>query len=160
MCSFEKELKFIVSGELGRLAKWLRILGYDASYFDSIRRGELIIQSLREGRMILTRDSRLKDHRGLKIVHIKSDLVKDQLKQTIDELELRVREQDLFTRCVICNRPLEDIDKKDVGQKVPPYVFRTQEHFRECTICGRIYWAGTHWNNVKKFIASLRALKK
>lgn len=142
------------------MAKWLRILGYDASYFEPTRRGELIIQSLREGRMILTRNSSLKDHRGLKMVYIKSDLVKDQLKQTIDELELKISERDLFTRCVICNHPLEDIAKKGLSKKVPPYVFKAMEHFRRCPLCKRIYWAGTHWNRVKEFVASLGVLKK
>ena len=156
----ERRSKFILSGELGRLAKWLRILGYDASYFESVKRGELIIQSLREGRMILTRNSRLKDHRGLRMVYIKSDLVKDQLKQAIDELKLKIRERDLFTRCVICNHPLEDIAKKDVGKKVPPYVFKTMEHFRRCSLCKRIYWTGTHWNRVKEFDISLGKLEK
>ncbi len=156
----ERRSKFILSGELGRLAKWLRILGYDASYFESAKRGELIIQSLREGRMILTRNSRLKDHRGLRMVYIKSDLVKDQLKQAIDELKLKIKERDLFTRCVICNHPLEDIAKKDVGKKVPPYVFKTMEHFRRCSLCKRIYWAGTHWNRVKEFVSSLGKLEK
>lgn len=153
-------MRFIISGELGRLAKWLRILGYDASYFDSIKRGELIIQSLREGRMILTRDHRLKDHRGIKMVHVKSDLVEEQLKQTIAELKLKIKETGLFTRCVICNKPLEETPKEEVSSKVPPYVFKTAASFRKCSSCGRIYWAGTHWTNVKKFVASLEVLEK
>lgn len=156
----EKKLKFIVSGELGRLAKWLRILGCDASYFSSVRRGELIIQSLKEGRMILTRDSRLKDHRGLKMLRIESDLVKDQLTQTIDELKLKIKESNLFTRCVICNVLLEGIDKKEVSKKVPPFVYKSAQSFRKCPCCNRIYWAGTHWTKIKKFVRSLGVLEK
>jgi uncharacterized protein with PIN domain len=156
----KQKLKFIVSGELGRLARWLRILGYDTAYFDLIEKRELIINSLREERVILTRNSSLRDHHGLKMVYIKSERIEEQLKQLAREFVLRVDEHQLFNRCVICNQLLEKISKDKVLGKVPPYVFKTVDHFNKCPGCKKIYWTGTHSNKVKEFVASLGILRR
>ncbi len=155
----EKEgVRFIVSRELGRLARWLRILGYDTSYFDSIDKRGLLITALREGRLIITRTSAFKDHHGLEMIYIESDRVEEQIKQVIAKLRLIIPQKALFSRCVECNQILENISKQEVKGKVPPYVFKTVEQFKKCPDCKKIYWVGTHWNNVKKFAARLGAL--
>lgn len=148
-------MKFILTSELGRLAKWLRILGFDADYFSSITRPELIIASLREGRIILTRDRKMSPVSGIRLLRIEHDNVRDQLKQTIKELGINLKDASLFSRCVICNRQLEDIPKQKVKDKVPEYVYDTQEDFLTCPECGRAYWHGTHWGNVRKLLAEI-----
>ena len=148
-------MKFIVAKELGRLAKWLRIMGYDAAYFDKDEKRELVIRSLREERIILSRDSRMSKYSGIRFIHIDSDFVEDQVKQILTELNIKPDEEKLFSRCVICNEPLMKIEKDKVKNKVAPYVYETQEHFMNCPACNRIYWQGTHWSNVKTLLEKI-----
>ncbi len=157
----EKEgVRFIVSRELGRLVRWLRILGYDTSYFDSIDKRDLLITALREGRLIITRTSAFKDHHGLEMIYIESDKVEEQIKQVMAKLGLIIPQEALFSRCVGCNQILENISKQEVEGKVSPYVFETVEQFKKCPDCKKIYWVGTHWNNVKKFADRLGILSR
>jgi len=145
-------MKFIATKELGRLCKWLRIMGYDTSYFPEAERRELVIKSLREDRIILTRDSGMSVYSGIRLFHVKSDFVEEQVKQAVEGLGIKVEQDRLFTVCVICNAPLKKVAKKSVEGKVPHYVYETQNSFMQCGICGRIYWQGTHWNMVREFV--------
>ena len=144
-------MKFIVTKELGRLAKWLRILGFDADYFKDDERRKLIIKSLRDDRIILTRDSKLSQYTGVKIIHITSDFVDAQLKQLLSENKLELDEGKFFRRCVICNVELDEVDKSRIESAVPEYVYNTQNFFVKCPNCHRVYWRGTHWDNVLNF---------
>ncbi len=148
-------MKFITTRELGRLCKWLRIMGFDTVYFPEAERRELIIKSLRDRRIILTRDSKMSVYSGIRMLHIKSDFVQDQVKQVLEELRLTVDKNRFFTICVLCNMPLKAVEKTSIKGKVPPYVYKTQEHFMKCGICDRIYWQGTHWTNVSEFVERL-----
>ena len=148
-------MKFITTKELGRLCKWLRIIGFDTAYFPDVKKRELVIKSLREERVILTRDSKMSVYSGVRMLHIKSDFVEDQVKQVAEELKIKPERSKFFTICVICNQPLKKIDKSGVKEKVPPHVYETQESFMKCDICDRIYWQGTHWTNVGEFVDKL-----
>lgn len=148
-------MKFITTSELGRLCKWLRIMGYDASYLPEAERRELIIKSLRENRIILTRNSKMSSYSGIRMIHIKSDFVEDQVKQVVSELGIKPERKFFFTVCVICNMPLEKIEKAEIKDKVPPYVYDTEENFMRCGTCDRIYWQGTHWTMVGAFVNKL-----
>lgn len=150
-----QEEKFILTFELGRLAKWLRILGYDTSYFDSDKISTLIIRSLRENRIILTRNSKLTRHRGARIIKLTSDFLAEQLKEINSHLRLKPRREAVFSRCVICNELLRKLDKQKAEGRVPAYVFATQKDFMTCPVCEKIYWPGTHWGNVSKTLEEI-----
>ena len=111
-------MKFIVTKELGRLAKWLRILGFDTEYFTKDKLSSAVIIALRDERVILTRNSHFGEHRGLRIVNIKSDNLKDQIRQLIGELKIKPDSENMFLRCVICNEILIQIDKEKIKDKV------------------------------------------
>ncbi|MDD2689778.1 MAG: Mut7-C RNAse domain-containing protein [Candidatus Omnitrophica bacterium] len=143
-------MKFILTKELGRLSKWLRILGFDAAYFKQGNASSLIIEALRDGRIIITRNQRLPKSGGIQIVLIRQENLKGQLQELLNTLKISLERQAMFSRCIICNVELKDIDKKEVKLRVPAYVFETQEHFVICPKCNRIYWPGTHWGNVEK----------
>jgi hypothetical protein len=143
-------MKFIVTEELGRLSKWLRILGFDTKMGKD--KARLVIESLREDRVILTRDSKMSRFTGMRIVKIASDFVEKQLTQVIKELGLEIDKDDLFTICVLCDEKLEECDRDSVKNKVPQYVFETQKVFMKCPKCEKIYWQGTHWALVGKFL--------
>ncbi len=145
-------MKFILTKELGRLAKWLRIIGYDSKFYRQDNLSTLVITALREERVILTRNSRMSRFPGPRIVKIDSDFVNKQIKQVIQRLKLKPKPSDMFTRCVICNVELEEISKARAKNKVPKYVYQTQKEFVACPQCKRIYWQGTHWGNARKYL--------
>ncbi|OGX19249.1 MAG: hypothetical protein A3K83_02710 [Omnitrophica WOR_2 bacterium RBG_13_44_8b] len=149
-------MKFLLTRELGRLAKWLRILGFDTDYYNQDNISTLVIQALRDNRIIITRNSRLPKPTGIGIVLITSEKIKQQVPEVLGLLKLKLDFSRMFTRCIICNRELAAIEKAKVKDKVPEYVFNTQEEFVACAQCKRIYWQGTHWGNVTKTLEEIK----
>jgi uncharacterized protein len=130
---------------LGRLARWLRILGHDVVFFRHIEDADLVDLAARESRILLTRDTRLvlrKAARGALLIH--SHLLEEQLRQMIHWNRKALLAPRLCRRCLECNVPTEPVKKQDLGDRVPVYVFRTQARFRSCPACGRVYWKATH----------------
>jgi uncharacterized protein with PIN domain len=146
-------MKFICDDNLGKLAKWLRTLGYDTLFFDPIEDGELVARALKDDRVVLSRDtqlSRFKLKLGEKLVLISSDKPLEQLKQVLKHLKLKPGKESLFSRCLLCNEPLEDVEKEKIKDKLYPYVYRTQDEFSRCPECGRIYWPATHVERMRE----------
>lgn len=143
-------MKFIATKELGRLAKWMRILGFDTEYFKEENYSKLKIIALRDQRIILTRNTRLSRPKGIKLVQIKHDLLNEQLLDVSKALDLKADKDLMFSRCTICNVELEHVEKEAIKDKVPEYVFQNQNTFIKCPVCQRVYWSGTHWGNVEK----------
>jgi len=141
-------MKFLLTRELGRLAKWLRILGFDARYLSEVSPGSLIIEALREERVILTRNHRLSKSCGVKIIVLEAEKIKEQVLEALNVLKIQPESDKMFTRCILCNEELAEIEKDKLKDKVPEYVYKTQENFLTCPKCKRIYWQGTHWGNV------------
>ncbi|GAB4535265.1 MAG: Mut7-C RNAse domain-containing protein [Thermodesulfovibrionia bacterium] len=140
-------MRFIADSMLGRLARWLRLLGYDTLYFPEIDDGLLLKISREEERILLTRDTRLAKVKGLKrfLLLDENDPFK-QLKRVITTLTLD-KEGGIslqLIRCVVCNTPLEKVPKEEARGKVPQYVYNTIEEFKFCSGCKRFYWKGTH----------------
>jgi uncharacterized protein with PIN domain len=140
-------MKFLADGMLGRLAKWLRILGYDTAYDPQADDHTLVRIARAEGRILLTRDTSLARRRGLQAILIVSQEVTDQVRQVLATCHLDP--SDAFSRCAVCNVPLESIDRAVAQARVPPYVHLTQDRFHRCPQCERIYWRGTHWANMQ-----------
>jgi uncharacterized protein len=153
-------VKFIVDTNVGKLAKWLRMLGYDAVFFTGKDDAELVSRAFKEGRVLLTRDTHImewgvvRDGR-VRTLLIKSDIPDRQVVQVLQELELRERPEP-FSICLDCNSPMVKVEKQGAADMVPPYVFRTQDDFRSCPVCHRIYWRGTHWDIMKRRIENLK----
>ena len=148
-------MKLLLSKELGRLANWLRILGLDAEYFRQENLSSLVIQALREERIIITRNQHFSRHSGIKIVILRSEKIKQQLPEVLKALNIAVNKDIMFSRCIICNVPLVPIEKEKVKERVPAYVFETQGSFTTCPKCSRVYWPGTHWGNVQKTLEEI-----
>jgi len=138
------------------LAKWLRILGFDTAYYNQDNPGSLIIQALRDERIILTRNQRLPQARGLKILLVKNEQIKKQVEEVLTTLKIILKPEAMFSRCILCNEELAAIVKDKVKDKVPEYVFKTQKDFITCPKCKRIYWQGTHWGNVQKTLEEIK----
>ena len=136
-------IKFAADRMLGRLAKWLRILGQDVIYGRHLSGYGLIRAARAEDRLILTRDSGLKKKQPPKYIFIESNDYREQLRQVIRECGLSVGAAS-FTRCLECNAVLQPRTKDSVETLVPPYVYSTQEKFFWCSECRRVYWPATH----------------
>ncbi|MDD5712858.1 MAG: Mut7-C RNAse domain-containing protein [Smithellaceae bacterium] len=147
--------KFLVDSTLGRLPKWLRILGYDAVYQETGTDEEFLTRAAREGRLALTRKKNLAEPGAMIVVH---DRAGEQIGEVITRLGLVPRRELFFSRCLVCNEPLQRIEKKDVATAVPPYVWENVEEFLKCPHCGRVFWPGTHKERAIDYLNS-RILK-
>ena len=150
--------RFLADCNVGRLARWLRALGYDASYHARIEDAELVREAAAESRVLLTRDRDLTKRRVIqsgvvRAILIRDDEVTKQLRQVFAELGLELKEA--LTRCIECNSELQPRVPSTVAERVPPYVRATQSRYSECPDCGRIYWAGTHWQRMREVLAGL-----
>jgi len=153
------EIRFIVDHNVGKLAKWLRMMGYDSLFFDGGDDSQMVRQALAEGRMILTRDTgimlrRVVNNGRLKALLIESEEPERQMRQVMTSLDLK-NNQRPFTRCLECNHPLVERSREEVKDRVPPYVFKTQTQYMECPACRRIYWRGTHWEAMTRKLEKL-----
>ena len=139
---------------MGKLTKWLRIMGYDTLFFSGSDDSHMIATALSEGRVVLTKDTQIM-RRGvitsgrLKAILIEGDEAELQMRQVIDTLNLDCQFKP-FTICLECNQPLLERSKQQIKDLVPPYVFQTQDQYMECPACHRIYWRGTHWQAMTK----------
>lgn len=149
---------FIVDTNVGKLARWLRMLGYDTLFINNIDDEELIAIGLKEKRVLLTKDTQIMLRRvvisdRLKAILIQSDDVKAQLLQVVRAMKLDQERK--FTLCLECNEPLVPKRKDEVQELVPPYVFKTQSQYFQCPSCQRVYWRGTHWQRMKQEVETL-----
>jgi uncharacterized protein with PIN domain len=152
--SYERQ-KFLCDPTVGRLCRYMRMIGYDTAMAESHEAKEVLSTALDQGRTILTRNSVLA---GMKlardIVLLTEDDPWQQLRVVIEECGLMVDESHVLTRCLEDNEPLREIARKEVKGKVWPYVYQTQGRFIRCPSCGRIYWPATH---VEAMMKKLRA---
>jgi uncharacterized protein with PIN domain len=143
------EIKFIADVMVGKLARWLRVLGFDVAYSNKFEDDEILRISGSDNRIILTRDTglaaRVRDSRCL---FIEDDDYREQIQQVLRAFELK--DFAVFSRCLECNSLLEDVNKEAVFNDVPPYVYLTQDRFARCPSCRRIYWHGTHADEMLK----------
>jgi len=153
----EEEIKFLVDRMLGRLVKWLRILGYDTTYPSFENDLSLILIARQENRILLTRDTNLIKRRNIcDFLFIKSNKWEEQLLEVIKGMKLEIDfDSKIFSRCSLCNSPTKGIDKKEVKARVPPYVFLTQDKFVYCPSCKKYYWKGTHWQRMAEKIKKI-----
>ena len=139
---------------LGRLAKWLRVMGQDVIYGPHLSGYGLIRAARREGRLILTRDRGLKNKQPPEFIIIASDDYREQLRQVMETCDLSPLIKP-FTRCLECNALLQPQAKESIKDSVPPYVYSTQDNFSWCPECRRIYWAATHHAQMAEEIRKL-----
>ncbi len=148
------ELRFIVDHNVGKLAKWLRMMGFDSLFFDGVDDSTMVARALAEGRVILTRDTEIMKRRvinsgRLKAVLISSEEPERQMRQLMDTLDLK-RQLRPFTLCLECNQLLVERSQEEVKDRIPPHVYKTRNRYMECPACHRIYWQGTHWEAMVK----------
>ncbi len=152
-------MKFIADIMVGKLARYLRMAGYDVLYNNTASDDYIIKTAGKTGRIILTRDSLMlarKEFKDgtIKYLLIRDDRLKKQLGQIKSSLKLSLEPN--LIRCIECNRRLIKVKKEDIKNKVPPYVYKTHQNFLYCKRCGRYYWRGTHYYNIKKTFLNIK----
>jgi uncharacterized protein with PIN domain len=154
------EIRFIADNNVGKLARWLRMMGYDTLLFRQKDDAQMIKTALGEDRVILTKDTQFMK-RGLvtsgklKTIHIKQDDSKLQVQEVVKTLNLDYHFKP-FSLCLECNQTLITRHKAEVQNLVPTRVLETHTQYTQCPACHRIYWPGTHWQAMVKKLQDLQ----
>ena len=137
--------RFAADAMLGRLARWLRVLGFDTSYDTELADPVLVRIANEEGRILLTRDRHLlRELQPLRVHEVRQDEPLDQLRDLVTALELPAPAE-LFIRCMLCNIALPPpLDDEQADRLLPPGVRGIPGPVRRCPVCGRVYWHGSH----------------
>lgn len=142
-------MRFIVDCMLGRLARWLKILGFDTLYFSKIEDVSLLARAEKEGRLLLTRDTGLMERaKRIKTFFIESEDWSSQLEQVLDGLNLW-DEVSPYSRCIECNVELKELPRERARNLVAPFVLEQADAFALCPCCGRVFWKGTHHQDME-----------
>ena len=140
-----RNTKFIVDVHLGKLAKLLRMFGFDTLYQNNFLDPEIIIRSVNENRVIITRDIGILKNKS--VTHgywVRSTLPEEQLKEVIKRFDLKNQIKP-FHRCINCNGVIQPVDKKDIVENLQPKTIKYYHKFFQCSKCGNIYWKGSHY---------------
>ncbi len=145
-----RDPRFVVDANLGQLARYLRLLGFDAIYRNDFTDEEVAQIAHQEKRIVLTRDRRLLQHKI--ITHgyfVRADKPREQVREILARLQLHGALRP-YTRCLRCNGELEDVDKEAVLEQLEPKTRLYYDRFRRCKDCGQAYWRGSHFNRMEK----------
>jgi uncharacterized protein len=152
-----REPKFVLDVHLGRLAAYLRMLGFDTVYANRASDLELVRISAQQRRVLLTRDRGVLKRSA--VTHgywVRETDSRRQTAEVVRRFDL-IRSLRLLTRCMVCNEPLRDISKAEAGGRAPEKVLAWCDAFRECPGCHRVYWEGSHYRRMKDWIEDLVA---
>lgn len=142
---------FVADVMLGSLSRWLRLFGFDTLYRNDFTDKELIKISLQQDRILLTKDHVLAKSKLLKkVLLIKSEDVKEQIKEVLSHIPCSFDLLSIQPRCPICNGETEKVTKQEVEEEIPDYVAFSNQEFRRCKSCGKVYWHGTHKDRIDK----------
>lgn len=147
-----REIKFVLDVHLGKLAKYLRMLGFDTMFCTALDDHEIVEISLHEQRIVLTRDKGLLKDKNLTHGYwVRNITPEKQLQEIISKCDLATKINS-FTRCMECNGQLQLIAKDEVKQDLPENVGQYYQKFSRCLSCRKIYWEGTHYQKMQAFI--------
>jgi uncharacterized protein with PIN domain len=147
--------KFVVDKSLGKLSKWLRILGFDTLY-EGDAPSLYFEQEIDSDRVILTRTKRIqKQFSSQALIFIESNDPNAQLEQVIKDLGIEKTDIHLFARCLECNIPIAGVAKEEMFGQVPDYVYETNNTFHKCSKCNKIYWPGSHGTRIMQRIEEM-----
>jgi hypothetical protein len=152
-----RRVRFVADAHLGRLARYLRLLGFDTRYENDLGDAKLAAIARREGRILLSRDRALLA--GPALTHglwVPSTRPREQVAQVVERLDL-YRLLRPFTRCTVCNGLLAAVDRAEVAAELPERVRRAFDAFWRCQGCGRLYWQGSHYQRLRALVEQIAA---
>lgn len=147
-----RQTRFVADAHLGGLAHLLRMLGFDTLYDNHFHDDDMVAIAGKEGRILLSRDRELLKRRSVTHgCYLHAQKPEQQLREIVERLDL-ARSARPFTLCLHCNAPLRPVDKASVLDRLPPRVREHYAHFSACDGCGRVYWEGSHWRNMRRVL--------
>ena len=156
-------MKFIADGMLGKLTRWLRILGHDVKYSNKLDDAALITTSKRERRVLLTRDFELYKQaiaKGIDAFYVEGETGEEKLAEIAKRFNIDLNVDMATSRCPKCNSRVKPIAKDQVADKVGESTFAHYEEFWKCRKCGQIYWQGAHWKGIRRKLEKTREMLK
>jgi len=152
-------LKFIADGMLGKLTRWLRMLGHDVEYSSKMDDNQLIMVAKKERRILLTRDLELYQQataKGVNAFYLEGKTEAEKLAHFAKRFNIKLDIDMATSRCTKCNTRVKPISKEKVADKIEKSTFSYYNDFWECPKCGQIYWQGAHWTRIRKTLETTK----
>jgi len=152
-------LRLLTDGMLGKLTRWLRILGHDVEYTGSMDDKELIQKTKKEDRVLLTRDVELYKQaiaKGAEAFLLENPNQTANLASLARRFNLRLEVNVEISRCPKCNGTIRTVSKTAVAEKIPATTSSNYNDFWQCQQCGQVYWHGAHWDRIEKTLDDAR----
>jgi len=152
-------LKFVTDGMLGKLTRWLRMLGHNVVYTGSMDDKELIQKAKKEDRILLTRDLELYQQaigRGAEAFSVEGKTEAEKLAKLAKRFGFKLEIDVKISRCPKCNTRIKPVSKTDIVNKIPQTTASHYNEFWECPECQQIYWRGAHWKRIEKTLIEAR----
>ena len=156
-------MKFIADGMLGKLTRWLRMLGYDVRYSNKLDDAQLITIAKEEGRILLTRDLELYQQataKGVDAFYLEGKTEEEKLAELAKRFRIKLDIDMATSRCPKCNTQVKSIQREKVADKVEKNTLAYYNEFWECPKCGQIYWQGSHWKRIRKTLETAEEILK
>jgi len=145
-------VNFVVDGMLGKLTRWLRMMGHDVEYSNKLDDAELMVIAKKENRVLLTRDLALYKRaiaKGVEAFYVEGMTEPERLAELARRFSIPLMIDLKSSRCPRCNAPLQSVPKEKVANKVEKNTFTHYDAFWECPNCGHVYWQGAHWIKIR-----------
>ena len=154
-------MKFIADGMLGKLTRWLRMLGQDVKYSTNLEDSQLLVLAKKEKRILLTRDFELYQRavgRGIEAFYLEGLTGEEKLAELAKRFNIRMEIDMTSSRCPKCNSPVKPVSPKKAAEKVEKSTFEHYSEFWKCPKCGQIYWQGAHWTKIRKSLTAAKEM--
>lgn len=142
------DVRFIVDQMLGPLSGWLRLLGFDTVYILDVPDCHLVRHARKERRVIVTQDRELSLTPAITALYLETSTLPEQLDEIAEALDLRFDPTRMFTRCSLCNRPVESIAKERIADRLPDAAYEQYDEFTMCRSCDKVYWKGGQYERI------------
>lgn len=155
-------MKFIADGMLGKLTRWLRMLGQDVTYSNKFEDAELIAIAEKEHRILLTRDSELYQRaigKSIDAFYVEGLTEAEKLAELAERFDFSLTIDLTCSRCPRCNAKIRLTPKETLASKVERNTFIYYDEFWKCSECGSIYWQGSHWNGIRATLEEAKKIK-
>ena len=158
-------MRFVLDGMLGKLTRWLRMMGHDAMYLNDTKDQELVAVAVKENRVLLTSDValyRFATARGANAYLVKEPTEAERLAGLASRFKLNLSVDAPDSRCPVCGAPLAKALKSEVREKIPAATFNAFDEFWNCSNleCGKVYWQGSHWENINAVLEKAKEIQK
>ena len=142
--------RLLADSMLGRLARWLRFMGYDTLYLSTLSDHQIAARARAEGRIVLTRDRELSRRRGIRCLYVHADTLEEQVREVL--AAIGDPPPGVESRCSECNSVLTSVPPEQARPHVPAHVLTAHRQFHHCPECDKYFWAGSHWTRIRSTI--------